>query len=362
MKKKGFTLIELLAVIVILAIIALIAVPSVLNIIEDSKKSAAEASARSIVSAAKTYTMQSTMNGTSVDSIDLSGTTLKYDGEQATKGYVIFDKDGKATSKMYVNGYCVEVAANGDVTSEKTEEDECDITVETTPVTYTKYNDGTPLLYDPVNNVKCTESEVETNVNNYTNMGDDVIMGLKDGCMKWYAFLDSESSSTIKLILDHNTTGYVKWNSDENGTTPDTVNAKLATDITNWNAEVKATARLISAEEVNQIAPTAVEYEWIVNDMNTKYYLHTGNQTEYKGAAGTNKYAWLFDHTEFCVEYGGYNDIPTVQGGYWTSTFISSKSAWAVQNYGNLEEYGIIYDDVIGIRPVIEVDKTVFAQ
>ena len=55
MKKKGFTLIELLAVIVILAVIALIATPAVLNIIEDSKKAAAEASARNVVSAAKTY-------------------------------------------------------------------------------------------------------------------------------------------------------------------------------------------------------------------------------------------------------------------------------------------------------------------
>ena len=53
MNKKGFTLIELLAVIVILAVIALIATPAVLNIIEDSKKSAAEASARNIVSTAK---------------------------------------------------------------------------------------------------------------------------------------------------------------------------------------------------------------------------------------------------------------------------------------------------------------------
>ena len=48
-KKNAFTLIELLAVIVVLAIIALIATPAVLNIIEDSKKSAAEASADSYV-------------------------------------------------------------------------------------------------------------------------------------------------------------------------------------------------------------------------------------------------------------------------------------------------------------------------
>ena len=80
MRKKGFTLIELLAVIVILAIIALIATPAVLNIIEDSRKSAAEASARNIINAAKTYYMSETMNGRTPGSIDLSTDTLTIDG------------------------------------------------------------------------------------------------------------------------------------------------------------------------------------------------------------------------------------------------------------------------------------------
>ena len=70
MKKKGFTLIELLAVIVILAVIALIATPAVLNIIEDSKKAAAEASARNVVSAAKTYYLQNIMDNINTDNID----------------------------------------------------------------------------------------------------------------------------------------------------------------------------------------------------------------------------------------------------------------------------------------------------
>ena len=46
MKKKGFTLIELLAVIVILAIITVIAVPKILDVIEKSKQSSAEISAK----------------------------------------------------------------------------------------------------------------------------------------------------------------------------------------------------------------------------------------------------------------------------------------------------------------------------
>ena len=128
MKKRGFTLIELLAVIVILAIIALIATPAVLNIIEDSRKSAAEASARNIMNAAKTYYMSEIMNGRTVGSIDLSTNTLKYDGDQAVKGSIIFT-DRKTSGKMYINGYCVEISTDGTISSEKKPEDECEITI-----------------------------------------------------------------------------------------------------------------------------------------------------------------------------------------------------------------------------------------
>lgn len=48
-ENKGFTLIELLAVIVILAIIALIATPVIMNIINSSRKSAAQESAKLMI-------------------------------------------------------------------------------------------------------------------------------------------------------------------------------------------------------------------------------------------------------------------------------------------------------------------------
>ena len=344
MKKKGFTLIELLAVIVILAIIALIATPAVLNIIEDSRKSAAEASARNIVSTAKTYYMSETMNGRTVGTIDLSTNTLKYDGDQATKGTITFE-DGKASGKMYVGGYCVEVALDGKVSSEKTEEDECEVTeTPSEPTTYTKYNDGTPLLYDPVNNIKC---EAATSSATGTN----------DTCMKWYAFLDSEDSETVNLILDHNTTDYVAWNED-GGETPDTVNAQLATDITNWNDIVKSTARLISASEVNQIAPVAEGFTWTETDNSTWYYLHNGNQTEYTGASGSNTYAWLFDNTYNCTAYG-CNTADSGTYGYWTSSFASSGIAWNVNRGGTLGDNDVT-DAGCGVRPVITISKSIF--
>jgi len=143
MKKRGFTLIELLAVIVILAIIALIAVPAVLNIIEDSRKGAAEASTRNIVSAAKTYYAQQTMQGGSVEKIDLSANILKYNGDQAEKGYIEFT-DGKPSGKLYIGGYCVEITIDGKLTSEKVDNEDCTIGV--TMVTLTLNADGGELV------------------------------------------------------------------------------------------------------------------------------------------------------------------------------------------------------------------------
>ena len=348
MNKKGFTLIELLAVIVIVAIVSLVAVPSVLNIIEDSRKGAAEASARNIVSAAKTYYMSETMNGRTPGSIDLSTDTLKYDGDQATKGTITFT-DGKPEAKMYISGYCVEVAVDGKVTSEKKAEDECEVTA--TPseptVTYKKYNNGDYVFFNPKDNVKC---EAATSSATGTN----------DTCMKWYAFLDSEDSSTVNLILDHNTTGYVEWNSNSSGTTPETSLSQLATDITNWNAAVKSTARLISASEVNQIAPTAEGFTWTETNINTWYYLHNGNQTQYKGAAGRNRYAWLFDNTDSCTTYG-CNIANSAAYGYWTSSFASSGYAWGVDTGGRLNYRGVSGAGY-GVRPVITVPKSIFTE
>ena len=127
MKKKGFTLIELLAVIVILAVIALIATPAVLNIIEDSKKSAAEASARSIASAAKTYYLKTIMDKGTIGEVDLSTDTLKYDGEQAKKGVLSYDTKGNVVGKMYISGYCIEVKNDGSIVSVKVDEEDCSI-------------------------------------------------------------------------------------------------------------------------------------------------------------------------------------------------------------------------------------------
>ena len=177
--------------------------------------------------------------------------------------------------------------------------------------------------------------------------------------MKWYAFLDSEDSETVNLILDHNTTDYVAWNSDSTGTTPDTVNAELQADITNWNDAVKSTARLISVSEVKQIAPTAEGFTWTETDYSAWYFFHNGNQTAYEGAAGSNTYAWLFDNTYECTTCG-CNTADNGTNGYWTSSFASGGHAWYVDIDGSLTSDDVTNDDFYGVRPVITISKSIF--
>ena len=337
MKKKGFTLIELLAVIVILAVIAIIATPAVLNIIEDSKKSAAEASARSIVGAAKTHYMQNIMDNKPNSNVDLSTNTLKYDGEQAKKGLLSYDANGNVSGKMYISGYCVEVSVDGNVTSTKTGESEC--TIEIPQVT--TYANGTVIYYNPETNTKCTASQAVSTT------------GTKTGCMKWYTFND-EGTDTINLLLDHNTTALVAWASTgltTNG--PVEVKTQLESDTASWNKSINA--RLIEASEVAKITNNTA---WTAGG--SFYYFHTNSESPCEGAAGTNKYAWLFDNTYDCTTYG-CNVADSSNHGYWTGTAYSNNSdkGWLVDSDGYLDYRTVVNSSFIGIRPVITVDKNI---
>ena len=341
MKKKGFTLIELLAVIVILAVIALIATPAVLNIIEDSRKSAAEASVRNITNAAKTHYMLKMMEGESVSSIDLSSSVLTYDGDKAKKGNLAYDANGNVIGKMYISGYCVEVNSDGTLASDKISEDEC--TIEE-PKIVTHVN-GKVVYYNPETNTKCDSSEAVSTT------------GTKTGCMKWFAFND-DGSDTVNLLLDHNTTATVAWaSSNTNEAGPQEVKTQLESDTSSWNKSINA--RLIEASEIAKITG----YPNWNNKHGKWYYFHDNTQTRHERAAGTNKYAWLFDNTRECTTYG-CNVADSSTDGYWTSTVNSEKSnrAWYVYQFGNLFSLNFVNSAAYGVRPVITVNRSIISK
>ena len=68
------------------------------------------------------------------------------------------------------------------------------------------YSDGTEIYFNPETNQMCNKSEAISTP------------GAKSGCMKWYAFNDSNNKDTVNVILDHNTTAKVAWNSSGSNT------------------------------------------------------------------------------------------------------------------------------------------------
>ena len=356
MKRKGFTLVELLAVIVILAVILTIAVPAVKKTVDSAKKKSAENDARMIKNIAEKYYTRNLDKDEEITGVDLSTDTLSYSGEKTTKGYLYFTEDGIAYGKMYINGYYVEVKSDGTNTSEKVNIDDCNIAdISTggntsggnqggsgsTEVTKT-YTNGEVVYYNPVTNTKCNSSEAVSTT------------GTKEGCMRWYAFLDDVDSS-IKLLLDHNID--VNCSSSTRLTT-------LQSSISSWDSSVKNTARLIEASEIVKMTGFS---NWTDNAEDfSGYYLHNNStSTVYKGSAGTNKYSWLFDNTDSCTTYGCNVANSTLQAaGYWTNTKPSpgdavSCTAWYIDNSGKITLlYGTDWGVSVGIRPVIEVSKS----
>ena len=339
-KNKGFTLVELLAVIVILALIALIATPIILNVISDAKKEAAKDSAYGYIEAIENAII---MNDFEEDDnflspnasgcydlkeldnkVNIKGTKPKIDD----KAQVCL-KDGTVTNLtgVEIDGYEFTYANDELSMNEKSKK-------------YTVYANGTEIYYNPETGKKCTTA-VST-------------PGTKSGCMKWYAFNDDDKSSTVNVILDHNTTAKVAWNLTGNNSEMKEVKKALENDTSNWKRDLNP--RLI---EVNEIAKITKHPTFDARKTGQSwFYLDSNNQTQTANASNKSKYAWLFDYTDGCANYG-CNKADSSTYGYWTSTSYKDNStqAWRVDSYGRLNLTSVS-NSVRGIRPVITISKS----
>ena len=218
---------------------------------------------------------------------------------------------------------------------------------------YQTYNDGDPVYYNPVAGEKCSASKAVSTT------------GTKTGCMKWYAFNDlGQDSSEINLILDHNTTPLAQWYSQES--------EALKNDTKDW----KQTARLITADEIAKITGAKEALNWDSKTSASYFYLDGAKGTDTKWqkqvakSKGASDYAWLFDNTYDCTNYGcnvnangyysNYDSSSTGQmNGYWTSTGVYNNLGyiWIVSYNGRLSTVGNLRE--YGVRPVITVSKSI---
>ncbi len=355
--KKGFTLAELLGVITILAIIALITVPLVNKYVLSSRQKAYDVEIITLKKAAQQWF---TRNSTSVlfdednfYALDLE--LLKQSEFLADEPiYNPLNPDEEITGCIMIkkndNNYSYEYSST------------CSVEIPTT------YADGTAVYFNPVTGTKCSSTESVSTT------------GTKTGCMKWYTFNDEGlSSNTINLILDHNTTQKVMWNSTgQNVNGPVSALAQLQTDTSSWTGVPTRTdsysisngradytinyngykARLIAANEIATI--TGNDY---FNDITTMtsswFYFDSNNKTQTATTAGTSNYDWLFDYTNGCRNYGCNMEDSSVDG-YLTSTAQAGTYvyAWYVTKNGTISEISVDNPFYGGVRPVITVLKS----
>ena len=188
--------------------------------------------------------------------------------------------------------------------------------------------------------------------------------------MKWYIYNTNENS--YLMILDHNTTAMIAWNST--GTSTDgmkEVSAALANDTANWNSSLNA--RLITADEIASISGNT-EFNSSTSKWNKWFYLDSNNQTQTATSQGASKYAWLFDYTNECLNNGCniadnneyvYNGNTTGKiYGYWTSSPVAggNRSAWIINRYGYIFNIYVDVSNSTGVRPVITIPKSIISQ
>ena len=176
--------------------------------------------------------------------------------------------------------------------------------------------------------------------------------------MKWYTFGGNNDSDKVNLLLDHNTTALVAWNTNNDNTDSSQIDAKVTTDTEGWVGN----PRLITAGEVAKITnnPNVQKFKDGTAVSGDYFYFDT-NTTSYNPNRGeeTSKYAWLFGRTYDCTSYGC--DIADNSNyGYWTSMAVSGSSSavWAVRRNGTLDNSDVSDSVFFGIRPVITISKS----
>ena len=317
-KNKGFTLVELLAVIVILALIALIATPIILNVINDAKKQAAKDSAYGYMDAVEKYIVSSELEDKSIQdgrySVEELNKKISVKGSTPDNGNIEIKEGAVKNYNLGIDGYYITKDEVKKVSTTK------------------KIENGTAVYYNPVLGEKCESNE--------------------EGCMKWYVFNDKEGNASVNVILDHNTTANVAWNSTGSNSEMKEVKTKLEEDTKDW----KNTARLITANEVAKITgytswgTNITGYPW--------FYFDSNNQTQIANSTNKSKYAWLFDYTNECTNYG-CNKSDSSTWGYWTSTSYKDNSihVWFVSRSCQLDVNSAIRTGH-GVRPVITISKS----
>jgi type IV pilus assembly protein PilA len=333
--KKGFTLVELLGIIILLGLIIMILIPGVTEIINKGKRKAFEVNVKSYIKAANTDNSDKSQingsyfleNGNLINNSDDESVEIEttYKDE---KGYLYIDEKGNKYGSFYNSKYCATINKNKIRVNEG-----CKFNI---------YENGYEIYYNPEINSICSLNELNQE------------QAAKTGCLKWHIFNDKKENSYVNMILDHDTSYNIPYNSTNN--TNEMVEAKqvLISDSSTWAAYVNP--RLISAKEITEI--TGFNFNNLAD-----YYNLASNKAEENilMEAGTNPYKWLFNYTSGCRQHGCDYELGNTWG-YWTSTPKNETKVWHIRPDGTLHSRNTAEDVSKGIRPVITIPKYVLEK
>ena len=221
---------------------------------------------------------------------------------------------------------------------------------------------GTTIYFNPETKKICNQSDAVSTT------------GTKTGCMKWYIYSDNNKNN-FNMILDHNTTAVVAWNSTGSNSEMKEAKTALDSDTSTWDSSLNA--RLINADEVAHIvgADRDDTLKWSstkpsgntdIENYSADFYFdgsglgYSGWQSQVANSTNKSKYAWLYDRTKDCINYG-CNISDSSNSGYWTSTsLVNGKTVRLVNRIGTLGNDNPQNPSYRGIRPVVTVNKSIF--
>jgi len=260
-----------------------------------------------------------------------------------------------------------------------------------------------PVYFNPVSGEYCGDYEITGVSTDYKSANSSPeYNGVTPGngqtsCLKWYAF-SVNSDGSMNMILDHNTTNNIAWNSS-NSTLSGPSKAflyQLYADTSGWHSSLVRSdsytaswtynsiartftidyskhyasssaseptaggvkARLITAQEVATITGQS---NWSENTSTSGFYFDGSSSNR---SAGDNAYAWLFDNTYDCEKYGcnvkdNSQKNSTYNYGYWSSSPVAGYDhyAWYVY-YGGYLGSNTVRNTSYGLRPVITVSAS----
>ena len=362
-KNNGFTLVELLAVIIILGLLAVITVPKINKTLKESRKSISDASAVGLERTAENYYLSKKINGgftgcTYDFTNDINSCSgFEFTGKKPESGILEIDKNGNISYEIYINKFYYQKII---LTSTKGIREE--------NVQYYTGGEGDILdnltYFDPINGIKkCDNYHVDNSIvgfNGVTGQNGTSTTENQTSCLKWYIYsiddngTETQDDDTVNLILDHNTTSEIQWNSSSERTNYDGPSsdflAKLTTDTSGWVSD-------------KIISPSPFTASWDTNNNYTITYTTKARLIEADEVArilSNMSWSYTTNDSEIIIQNSLFGRNMEEQGninrGFWTSSprLGDPLRAWIVGDKGDLRYRGVSMND-IGIRPVITV-------